>query len=262
MKFIDSHCHFDFEAFSLDRDQVWQRCLNAGIDRVIIPGVCEAQWQSLGALVSEQPGWMMAAGVHPWWVKKIPQDSRWRENLMELGVRLSESLEKYSCVAVGECGLDASIGTDLNKQEDILKLHLEIASNHELPIILHVHRAHNELLRLLKQFKLPRGGVIHAFSGSEQMAQEYWKRGFYLGIGGTITYPRAAKTRRAVSRAPLESLLLESDAPDMPLSGQQGMRNSPENLSKIAQALADLRGVSVREIANATCRNTEKLFSL
>ncbi|WP_444930537.1 TatD family hydrolase [Microbulbifer sp. SSSA002] len=262
MKFIDSHCHFDFEAFSPDRNRVWQRCISAGIDRIIIPGVCEAQWQTLGALVAGQPAWRMAAGIHPWWVEKISPDVHWRENLAELGARLGESLEKYACVAVGECGLDASIETPLDKQEEILKIQLEIACNQDLPVILHVHRAHNELLRLLKQFRLPRGGVIHAFSGSEQMAQAYWKRGFYLGIGGTITYPRAAKTRRAVANMPLESLLLESDAPDMPLSGQQGMRNSPENLSKIAQALADLRGISVREIADATCRNTEKLFSL
>ncbi|AWF80804.1 TatD family deoxyribonuclease [Microbulbifer sp. A4B17] len=262
MKFIDSHCHFDFEAFSKDRDQIWQRCISAGIDRVIIPSVCEAQWQSLGSLVSEQPGWMMAAGLHPWWVEKVPQGECRQESLTELGQRLSDSLEEYSCVAVGECGLDASIKTAMGKQEDILKIQLDIACSQDLPVILHVHRAHNELLRLLKQFRLPRGGVIHAFSGSEQMAQEYWKRGFYLGIGGTITYPRAAKTRRAISCMPLESLLLESDAPDMPLSGQQGMRNTPENLSKIAQALAELRGVSVQEIADATCRNTEKLFSL
>ena len=204
----------------------------------------------------------MAAGIHPWWVEKVQTTGLWQATLEQLGERLTEGLGRYSCVAVGECGLDASANASMEKQKDILQVQLQVAREQHLPVILHVHRTHNELLQLLKQFKLPTGGVIHAFSGSEQMAQEYWKRGFYLGIGGTITYPRAAKTRRAVSHMPLESLLLESDAPDMPLCGQQGMRNSPENLSKIAQTLADLRGIPVQEVADATCRNTEKLFSL
>ncbi|MCO1333265.1 TatD family hydrolase [Microbulbifer sp. OS29] len=262
MKFIDSHCHFDFDIFSPDRDQIWQRCIDIGIDRVIIPGVCEEQWLSLGDLVAGRQGWLMAAGVHPWWVGKLQEDSFSKSKLKQLKDSLAASLIRHSCVAVGECGLDASTNASLAAQEAILRIQLEVASGQNLPVILHVHRAHNELLRLLNQYKLPRGGVIHAFSGSEQMALEYWKRGFYLGVGGTITYSRAVKTRRTFSQVPLESLLLESDAPDMPLSGHQGKRNSPENLSGIAQELADLRGVPVKVVADVTYRNTEKLFSL
>lgn len=262
MNLIDSHCHFDFDDFQPDRSQVWQQCVDAGVSRMIIPGVCESQWQTLAALASIQPGWHTAAGIHPWWVAKMPVPDGTGSGAAYLGKALAEHLSKFNCVAVGECGLDAATDTSMEIQEAICRVHIKVACDLQLPLILHVHRAHNEVLRLLKEFRPPRGGVIHAFNGSEQMAEDYWTLGFYLGVGGTITYPRAVKTRRTVSRVPLESLLLESDAPDMPLSGRQGQRNSPENLPLIAAELAKLRGVSQREIADETRKNTEKLFSL
>ncbi|QFT55503.1 TatD family hydrolase [Microbulbifer sp. THAF38] len=262
MKLIDSHCHFDFDIFEPDRAQVWQRCTDAGINQLIIPGVCISQWQRLAHLVDNQPQWHAAAGVHPWWVSKNCEEERDYRGEAELGRVLAEHLKQNQCVAVGECGLDAAIATPLESQMAVFKIQLEVASDLQLPLILHVHRAHNEVLKLLKQYHLPRGGVVHAFSGSEQMAMEYWKMGFYLGVGGTITYSRAAKTRRTVARVPLESLILESDAPDMPLSGRQGQRNSPENLPLIAAELAALRDISLQEVATATRKNTEMLFSL
>ncbi|WHI49825.1 TatD family hydrolase [Microbulbifer sp. MLAF003] len=262
MKFIDSHCHFDFDAFQPDRAQIWQRCINSGVTRLIIPGVCRAQWHPLTALTGSQSGWYGAAGIHPWWVAKESNPDGSLIQPEALGWALSDYLNSNHCVAVGECGLDAAIETPIEIQEAVFRVQLEVASEFELPLILHVHRTHNEVLKLLKQFRLPRGGVIHAFSGSEQMAMDYWKMGFYLGIGGTITYARAAKTRRTVSQLPIESLVLESDAPDMPISGRQGLRNSPENLPLIAAELAKLRGVSLQDIADKTQNNTEILFSL
>jgi TatD DNase family protein len=262
VKLIDSHCHLDFQIFENDRAQVWQRCVAKGISQLIIPGVCKPQWQKLALLVDGQPHWHAAAGVHPWWVSKNCQEDEECINEVQLNSALAEHLQQYRCIAVGECGLDAAIATPLEKQITVFKTQLEVASDLQLPLILHVHRAHNEVLKLLKQYPLPRGGVVHAFSGSEQMAMDYWKMGFYLGVGGTITYSRAAKTRKTVTRMPLESLILESDAPDMPLSGRQGQRNSPENLPLIAAELAALRGISLQEIASATRKNTEILFAL
>ncbi|WKD51020.1 TatD family hydrolase [Microbulbifer spongiae] len=262
MKLIDSHCHFDFDAFAPDRSRVWQRCLAAGVSRMIIPGVCEAQWQPLADLVKGQPGWYAAAGIHPWWVGRIEDLTVSAEGLDQLGHALTSHVREYACVAVGECGLDTAIDTPLAQQEAVFRLQIEVACALQLPLVLHVHRTHNAVLRLLKHYRPPRGGVVHAFSGSEQMAGDYWQLGFYLGVGGTVTYPRAAKTRRTFSRVPLQSLLLESDAPDMPLSGRQGRRNSPEHLPLIAAELAELRGVSTDEIANTTRHNTEMLFSL
>ncbi|SDZ76749.1 TatD family hydrolase [Microbulbifer marinus] len=256
MQLIDSHCHFDFDAFEPDRMRVWRQCREVGVEQVIIPGVTVAQWATLAQLVEKEPRWYAAAGVHPWWVGELDTPPATLRQL------LGEHLDRHPCVAVGECGLDAAVATPLEEQVAALRPQLEVACELNLPLILHVHKAHNEMLRLLKEFSPPRGGVIHAFSGSEQMARDYWSLGFYLGIGGTITYERAAKTRRAAAALPLESLLLESDAPDMPLCGRQGQRNSPANLPLIAAELAKLRGVSVEEVAAQTCHNTRILFSL
>src|SRR5690606_37745894 len=137
-------------------------------------------------------------------------------------------------------------------QQQILALHLELAQELKKPLIVHCHKAHNELIAQLKHYQLSAGGVIHAFSGSLEMAQIYRDMGFLLGIGGTITYERAKKTRNAVKHIGLDALVLESDAPDMPLHGRQGQRNSPALIPLIAQALAELQEVPVDEIARAT----------
>jgi len=129
-----------------------------------------------------------------------------------------------------------------------------------MPLVVHCRKAHNELLRELNKTSLPAGGVIHAFTGSYEMACDYVSRGFYLGVGGSITYPRAQKTRDALARISLEYLVLETDAPDMPLSGYQGQRNTPLQLPAIAQSLAGLHGVSMQTVAAITAANARKLF--
>lgn len=256
MHLIDSHCHLDFDAFAPDRAQVWERCEAAGVQRLIIPGVSIPQWRSLFALVRNQPDWFAAVGVHPWWVKDLALEAS------RLQQALTERAGHDRCVAIGECGLDAAIDTPLAQQEVVFRAQLAAACDLHLPLIVHTHKTHARILALLKAYRPVRGGVIHAFSGSEEIAREYWQLGFYLGIGGTITYERAAKTRRAVAAVPLESLLLESDAPDMPLAGRQGRRNSPEFLPLIAEQLAGLRDVAVETVAEQTRRNTELLFAL
>src|SRR5690606_13153989 len=130
-------------------------------------------------------------------------------------------------------GLDANIDASMALQLLVLRAQLEVAAKCDKPVILHCVKAHNQLLEALDTSGVKRG-VIHAFSGSSELAEQYWRRGFYLGIGGTITYERALKTRRAVQQLPLEALLLETDAPDMPMAGKQGERNSPEYLPEVA----------------------------
>ena len=258
---IDSHCHFDFDDFAADRTQVWERCLAAGVDRILIPGVCIAQWRSLFALVGSEPHWYGAVGVHPWWVGDLAvAPERLQQAIVERVVK--ERAGSDRCVAIGECGLDATIASTMEVQLAALRPQLAAACELSLPVILHAVKAHSETLAQLKQFRPQRGGVVHAFTGSLEIAREYWKLGFYLGIGGTITYERAAKTRRAVREMPLESLLLESDAPDMPLAGRQGQRNSPEYLPVIAGALAELRNISLDTVIAQTRANTRALFHL
>lgn len=272
MQFFDSHCHFDFIEFNADRAALWRDCAAHGITRLLMPGVAPEQWQNAAQLCARYDGLCYAAGIHPHWIE---QQQWFQKNAMGLltdttqekiaalireEIMQSAQAEKPACVAVGECGLDKLIATPIALQQQLLNLHVDIANQLSKPLIVHCVRAHNEMIALLKKNKPSAGGVIHAFSGSYEVAQQYVGLGFYLGVGGTITYERAQKTRAAVTKIPLDYLVLETDAPDMPLQGRQGQRNSPEYIPLIAQVLAELRGVAVQEIAAATSRNAQRLF--
>jgi TatD DNase family protein len=261
-QFIDTHCHFDFAAFDVDRNDVWKSCVQRGVAQMIVPGVAPDQWGKAAQLSERYAGISHAAGVHPWWVDKLVQGEVSKLQLADLREQLTFALKVSKCIALGECGLDGAIATPLTTQQQILEVHLELAQALKKPLIIHCHKAHNELIAQLKHHQLAAGGVIHAFSGSLEMAQTYHEMGFLLGIGGTITYERAKKTRNAIKHIALDALVLESDAPDMPLQGRQGQRNSPELLPLIAQALAELREVPVNEITRATSANARQLFAL
>ncbi len=270
--FFDSHCHFDFVEFNADRAALWQACNAQGITHLLMPGVTPDQWQTAAQLCAQYAGLFYAAGIHPHWIEQQPWFKTDKENLLDNAVQEkiamliqhefihSANAHAAHCVAVGECGLDKMISTPLALQQQLLTLHIEVANQLHKPLIIHCVRAHNELIALLKKNKPEAGGVIHAFSGSYEVGQQYVDLGFYLGVGGTITYERAQKTRAAVTKIPLEFLVLETDAPDMPLHGKQGQRNSPEYIPQVAQVLADLRGVTAHAIAEATNRNTMRLF--
>lgn len=251
---IDTHCHFDFDAFNDDRAAVWNRCLDNGINQLIVPGISPEQWPRLRTLCEQNTGWFYAVGLHPWWIGKVDI------SLPVLRKKLIELQEVSKCVAIGECGLDAIIDTSTDKQLAVLEAHLRVASELELPVILHCVKAQNELLRCLKKFPSVRG-VVHGFSGSRQLAEQFWEKGFYIGVGGVITYTRANKTRTAIAELPLESLLLETDAPDMPLFGNQGQRNSPEYLPHVAAEVAALKNISVDRVEDATTENAHRLFN-
>lgn len=253
--YIDSHCHFDFTEFDVHRERIWRNCQALGVRQLVIPGVNPAQWQHAATMSSSFTGIYFGVGLHPWWGNECVSNE-------ELFSQLISAAEQMGCVAIGECGLDAFIDIPMLKQQAILEVHLRAAIATQLPVIIHCRNAHTELLLALKKYKLKKGGVIHAFSGSLQLAQQYWALGFYLGIGGTITYARANKTRTAVAQLPLAALVLETDAPDMPLSGKQGSPNSPESIPLIAQVLAELRGESIEKIATQTTQNARALFGI
>lgn len=259
MEFFDSHCHFDFAAFDSDRETVWRGCNAQGIHSLIIPGISPEQWRTAANISAQYDNIYIAVGLHPWWIKTNEVTDDYCVQLKQV---LLENIALQNCVAIGECGLDASIEAPLELQQQILDVHLHLAQATQKPLIIHCVKTHNEMLQQLKKYHLPAGGVIHAFSGSYEMAAQYWGIGFRLGIGGTITYERANKTRQAVKQLPLESLLLETDAPDMPLSGKQGQRNSPENIIHIAEALAELRGEPLEYIAQQTTHNAQQLFKI
>jgi TatD DNase family protein len=252
---FDSHCHFDFDAFSSCREKLWQECIASGVQQLLIPGIKPKQWPVGIKIAQKYDGIFMSCGLHPWFidanVEQLPTDEQWRV-----------VLASPHCVAIGECGLDAAITTPLQIQIPIFERHLVLAQQLAMPVIIHVRNTHNETIRLLKKYRLEKGGVIHGFTGSKELAAEYWKMGFYLGVGGSITYPRAKKTREAIQSMPIESLLLETDAPDMPPLGHQGQANSPLHLLLIANALAELKAVSVVHIAHMTTKSSRLLFGV
>ena len=175
---------------------------------------------------------------------------------------LAEWIERERPVAVGECGLDFYVeGLDAETQRAYFRRQLELARDFDLPVVLHARRAVDEVIATLRSVGGLRG-IVHSFSGSIEQAQQLWKLGFCLGLGGPITYPRARRLRELAATMPLELLLLETDSPDQPLHGHQGRRNEPALLTEVCACVAELRGVAREEIAAATTHNAERLFGL
>ncbi|PCH96337.1 MAG: hydrolase TatD [Gammaproteobacteria bacterium] len=275
MQFTDSHCHLDFTEFSNKLPELLQQCLEQNIHRIIVPAVNPEHWQRVLSLTAQPDAKVdiaCALGIHPWFLI-LQNDSKINTELAFQEQQLSQviSQNRDHIIAVGECGIDvfkAKKNTDYEQtfnenirlQQTFFDMQLSLAKQNNLPVIVHHSQSHPLILPLLKQYKLDRAGVIHAFSGSYQQAKDYIDLGFKLGIGGTITYPRAKKTINAIKRLPLSSLLLETDAPAMLLMGQQGLVNSPLNLTKIFNALVALRAEPEEVISEQIEANVEQLF--
>lgn len=251
LSFTDSHCHLDFDAFSENLPSLLEQCQQANIHHIVIPTIGPKNWQKTLTLAkkyrSEKLKLHPCLGIHPWFLNDLKADS----------LSVLEHLVKthlHEIVAIGEAGVDGVIDKEqnnLSQQLQVFEQQLTLAKTYHLPIIVHHRRSHQHIVAMLRQKKLVQGGIIHAFSGSYQQACQYIDLGFKLGIGGTITYPRAEKTIKAVKRLPLASLVLETDAPAMPLYGFQGQENSPLQLIKVFQALESIRNESAEELAHA-----------
>lgn len=249
----DTHVHLDQSEYAADLPQVLARSLDAGVTRWIVPAIASAQWAVLPELHQQHNGLYYALGLHPWFL--LAEEKAALVQLERWLVSAPPGL-----VAIGECGLDARIQVPIALQMEYLLAQLELARAFNLPLILHSRGTHNELLALLSRYRPPAGGVIHAFSGSLQQAEQFWTLGFYLGVGGAITYERAAKTRRAVAAMPVEALLLETDGPTMPLAGYQGQRNEPAKVAQVLAILAELRGEEPKALGIRIEKNVEELF--
>ena len=255
MKLVDTHCHLDFPAFDEDRAEVLNACRQQGIEKIIIPTVARSNWLSVLELCRQDAGLFPALGLHPAFTKQH-QDS----DLLELEKLLFTQREQL--VAVGEIGLDFYIQEpDKEKQSALFEAQLQLARQADLPVILHVRKAHDQVLGFL-QGACVKGGTAHAFNGSLQQAKKYIDLGFKLGFGGTLTYENANKIQALAKQLPLESIVLETDAPDMVVASHKGHRNSPEYLPEILQALSRLRSETVQQLAAQTTANAHAVFSL
>ncbi|HTF98628.1 MAG TPA: TatD family hydrolase [Cellvibrio sp.] len=263
MRFFDSHCHFDFPEFDPDRTEAWQEAKAAGVGAMMMPGVYPEQWQRLVDMSVADERFCFALGIHPCWIHQVAVDNTSLTSYESQIIRLIDNIPeraRHSFVAIGECGLDKTIELPLQQQLAIFGWHIQLSNHWQKPLVIHSLKTHNELIAYCKKNKPRFGGVVHAFSGSYETAMQLIELGFYLGIGGTITYERAQKTRATVARVPVEHLVLETDGPDMPLCGQQGQRNDPKNIARVAQTLAGLRNDNAADLTEQLWENTCKLF--
>jgi TatD DNase family protein len=248
---VDTHAHLDDASFADDLDSVLARAKAAGVERVVVPAIDFANWQSVADLEAAHPCIAAAYGLHPLFL------ARHRPEHLDA---LPAWLQTHASVAVGEIGLDFYVeGLDAQEQRRYFDGQLRVAMDMHLPVIVHARRAVEEVTLTLRRHAGLRG-VVHSFSGSEEQARQLWELGFMLGIGGPITYERASRLRGIVARMPLEFLLLETDAPDQPLSGHRGARNEPARTAEVLATIAGLRGETPQAIAQATTANAAKLF--
>ena len=267
MNWIDSHCHLDAPEFAADRDAVRAAARAVGVTSCVIPAVEVGNFDT-ARLLAHQYGDVYALGIHPMYTPQAAE-----ADLLTLDAQLQQRRSDPRLVAVGEIGLDGFVpGLDMARQQMFYKAQLKLAQQHDLPVILHVRRSADLLLQGLRQTPV-KGGIAHAFNGSLQQAQMFVDLGFKLGFGGALTYERALQLRRLATVLPLDALVLETDSPDIPphwlyVTAQQreaGVaqgRNTPAQVPRIAQVLADLRGVSVEEVREVTTTNVKRVLGL
>lgn len=260
---IDTHCHLDASEFGADRDAVRAAARAAGVEHLVIPAVEQASWHKVIEL-AHRHGDSYALGIHPLYTPQAKE-----EDIGALRALLRQRCEDPHLVAVGEIGLDFFVpGLDRQRQIWFYEQQIRLAREFELPVILHVRKSSDRLLKTLRALKVS-GGIAHAFNGSAQQAQIFIDLGFKLGFGGAMTYDRAHKLRELAASLPLQALVMETDAPDIPphwlyttaeqrASGLSQGRNSPAELPRIANEVADLRGMEAAQLAAATSANARQ----
>jgi TatD DNase family protein len=249
----DTHCHLQDSAFDADRPAAIERARQTGLVRVLLAGTDLADSQAAALLAAQHPDWMrFAAGVHPHAAAEFPEDAL---------PALRALLQNPAAVAVGEIGLDYF--RDLsprNEQRRAFHAQLILAREMALPIVLHVRDAAEDALAMLADQPLSRGGVWHSFAGDAATAERALQMGLYLGAAGPLTYPNASALREALRTAPLERILVETDAPYLPPHGHRGKRNEPALVSLIVRRLAAEREQAPEAVAAIVRANANQLF--
>jgi len=251
---IDTHCHLDAHEFGAQSLEVAARAGAAGVSMIVIPAVERANFARVAQLAAQSPNASYALGIHPIYVPQADDD-----DLLALRAAVEAALDDPRFVAIGEIGLDFFIPmlcepAMREKQERFFRAQLRIARDFGLPVLTHVRRSQDQVLKHLRQVTPP-GGIAHAFNGSFQQAETYIKLGFHLGFGGAMTFTRALQIRRLAAELPLAALVLETDAPDISPSWIHPGRNSPEQLPAIGAVLAGLRGMEDAALRQAVWEN-------
>ena len=247
---IDTHCHFDAGEFDADRDAVASAALDAGVTRIVIPGVDRSNIAAVRALAHRIAGGAYALGIHPLFTPGAHED-----DLRVLREEIEASLDDPLFVGIGEIGLDYFVPTlDDARQQFFYNEQLKLAREFGLPVICHVRKSQDKVLKGLRVHDIHRG-IAHAFNGSFQQAEAFIAHGMHLGFGGNLTFERALQIRRLAAELPLEAIVLETDAPDIAPSWRYKQRNTPDQVARIATVLAQLRGIDENTLALGTTAN-------
>lgn len=251
---IDTHCHLDAGEFSGEENAIAQHAARQGVSCIVIPAVERGNFAKVAALAHQQTNCTYALGIHPIYVPQADEN-----DLIVLRESITQAMHDPRFVAIGEIGLDFFVsdlkdGSLREKQEHFYSEQLKMARDFDLPVLLHVRRSQDTLLKYLRRIPV-RGGIAHAFNGSFQQAQTFIDLNFKLGFGGAMTFTRALQIRRLATELRQEALVLETDAPDISPMWLHPARNSPEELPRIGEVLAQLRGMPVPDIARITADN-------
>ena len=257
---IDTHCHLDAPEFEHTLLEVIQAAAEKNVQAILLPAVKAGDCQHVRELAKEYsqfiPGLVYTLGIHPLFTNQAQEG-----DIAILEQEISQSLADPRFVGIGEIGLDYFVeGLDPHKQEYFFNTQLDLAQQFQLPVILHVRRSQDIILKALRRRKIP-GGIAHAFNGSFQQAEQFIEMGFKLGFGGAATYERALQIRRLLTDLPIDSIVTETDAPDIPPAWlrEEGLAfNEPAFLPRIAKTLASIRGVNEADFALAAWRNAMK----
>lgn len=248
----DTHCHLDLPHFDSDREAVILRAREAGVGRMVIPGIDLAQSRRAVALAEQYPEIRVAVGVHP------NDAQHFGENEIE---ELRELARHPKVDAIGEIGIDLHWKTTpLEQQQNAFRAQLRVATELNKPVIIHDREAHAEVLAVLREAAPPAGVVLHSFSGDMALANEAVALGFYLGVDGPLTYKKNAGLRAIFAAVPLDRILIETDAPYLTPQKKRGARNEPAYVRWVAEQLAAVRGLTVTEVAQATTENATRFF--
>jgi len=250
---IDTHCHLDAHEFGAASLDIARSAAELGVGMIVIPAVERGNFARVRDLAAGAPNVSYALGIHPIFVPAAHE-----QDLGVLRLTVEQAMSDPRFVGIGEIGLDFFVPAlcepaMVEKQVHFLRAQLRIARDFDLPVLTHVRRSQDQVLKHVRQMGVRRG-IAHAFNGSFQQAQAFIDLGFHLGFGGAMTFTRALQIRRLASQLPLEAIVLETDAPDIAPSWVHPGRNSPEQLPAIGQALAELRGLDVDAVRAASRR--------
>lgn len=250
---VDSHCHLESQELLGDIDSLLEKAADAGIVKLITSSVTRDEWAVSRGLAERYPLIEYSAGVHPWYVT---------ENDLAVKEQLNAEAGR-GMIAVGEIGLDRKITTPSFKlQLRIFTEQMEFAVDCNMPVIIHCRGAFNELIECINRTGVPgRGGTVHAFSGSVEIAETLMKKGLSFSIGGTLTYRNSKKRSDVLRRIYPDNFLLETDSPDIPPAGME-KPNMPHNILFCLAAAAEILGVSEERLAENTTRNASRIFDL